>query len=61
MWINQENVNIVLHEMIIPQDLLPTFNSTTIEMFLPLIPDLAEHFIYGNDDIFVLKPTQPTD
>ena len=60
-WVNQEQVHIVLHEQIMPAQCRPTFNSTTIEMFLPNIPDLAEHFIYGNDDIYPLLPTEPTD
>lgn len=55
-WIDQTKVNIVLHEDIIPKKFLPTFNSTTIEMFLGNIPDLADAFIYGNDDTFLLRP-----
>jgi len=51
----------VLHSDIIPQKHLPTYNSTAIEMFIPFIDDLAEHFIYGNDDIFPFNPTQPSD
>ena len=54
-WLNTENVNIVLHKDIIPPKFLPTFNSTTIEMFLGNIPDLADGFIYANDDTFFLK------
>ena len=50
--IDDEKVNVVLHKDIIPEQYLPTFNSTTIEMFIPYIKDLAEHFIYGNDDMF---------
>lgn len=60
-WINQQEVHIVLHEDFMPQQCLPTFNSTTIEMFLPKIPDLAEHFIYGNDDMYPMAPSQPSD
>lgn len=61
VWINQEKVHIVLHSDFIPEKFLPLYNSTAIEMFLDKIPDLAEHFLYGNDDIFFLKPTQPSD
>ena len=60
-WINTEEVHVVLHQDFMPSEVLPTFNSTTIEMFLPNIPDLAEHFIYGNDDIFPWNPSEPTD
>ncbi len=61
LWINTFNVNIVLHREFIPTQFLPTFNSTAIEMFLPQIPDLAEHFIYGNDDMFMFNPSEPSD
>lgn len=50
-WINRDTVHIVLHDQFIPQEFLPTFNSTTIEMFLWNIPGLSEKFIYANDDI----------
>ena len=50
-------LNVVLHKDIIPPQFLPTFNSTTIEMFLYRIPGLDEQFIYFNDDIFPLRPT----
>lgn len=60
-WLNTEKVHIVLHEDIIPASVLPTFNSGVIEMFIPSIPGLSEHFIYSNDDMFPVRLTQPTD
>jgi hypothetical protein len=39
---------------------LPTFNSHAIESRLHRIPDLAEHFIYFNDDMFLGRPVLPT-
>lgn len=60
-WLNAEAVHIVLHKDIIPEKILPTFNSTTIEMYLHKIPSLAEHFIYSNDDMFAVKSTEPAD
>jgi hypothetical protein len=39
---------------------LPTFNSHAIESRLHLIPGLAEHFIYFNDDMFLGRPLLPT-
>lgn len=53
-WMEQEGVNVVLHEEFIPRKYLPCFNSCTIEMFIPFIQGLSEHFIYGNDDMFPL-------
>lgn len=60
-WMEEEGVKIVLHRHFIPPRRLPVFNSCTIEMFLPFIPDLAEHFIYGNDDMFPLSPLKEED
>lgn len=54
-WLDQSKVHVVLHKDIIPEDLLPTFNSTTIEMYLCKILGLAEHFIYSNDDMMPMN------
>ena len=58
-WINRRHVNVVLHADIIPKQLLPTFTSTTIEMFLHKIPNLSEKFIYSNDDTFANNSILP--
>ena len=55
------NCEIVLHEQFIPHRFLPTFNSTTIEMFLWNIPNLSEHFIYANDDMLPTGKLEPKD
>lgn len=54
-WLDQSKVHVVLHKDIIPEDLLPTFNSTTIEMYLHKIDGLSEHFIYSNDDMLAIN------
>ena len=54
-------IRVVLHKDFIPEEYLPTFNSTTIEMFLHNIPDLSEYFIYSNDDLYPLAPSNPED
>lgn len=56
-----EKVKVVLHEHFIPQKYLPTFNSTTIEMFLWNIPNLSEYFIYANDDMIPTSLMKETD
>lgn len=43
------------------EELLPTFNSLSIETLLYRIPDLSENFVYFNDDFFLLRPVKPTD
>jgi hypothetical protein len=60
-WINRDTVNVVLHSKFIPAIHLPTFNSTTIEMYLKNIPELSEHFLYGNDDFYLNAPCDPSD
>ena len=55
------NVVVVLHKDFIWQSFLPTFNSTTIEMFLWNIPNLSEYFIYANDDMIPTGKLEPSD
>lgn len=40
---------------------LPTFNSLSIESMLWQIPGLSEHFIYCNDDCFLIRPVVYSD
>ena len=54
-------LHVVRHDEFIPAEYLPTFNANTIEMNIHRIPDLAEQFIYFNDDIFLLGPHSPED
>ena len=61
MWVNRDEVNVVLHSDIIPAEHLPTFCSNTIELHMHRIADLDEEFLYFNDDIFPLMPCKPTD
>ncbi|CAL2102937.1 Stealth-like protein [Tenacibaculum sp. 190130A14a] len=58
-----ENVFIVDHKDIFKEDAnyLPVFNCRPIETKLYDIPELAEHFVYFNDDMFLLKELKPTD
>ena len=55
------NVEVVLHKDFIWNAYLPTFNSTTIEMFLWNIQNLSEYFIYANDDMLPTKPMKQSD
>lgn len=59
-WINKEKVKIILHEEIIPKEFLPVYSSCTIEMFIHNIKELEEHFLYFNDDMFVIKELLPS-
>lgn len=60
-WINREHpkLRFVNHTEYIPSELLPTFSSNTIEMFLHKIPDLSEQFVLFNDDFFIIDYIRP--
>lgn len=58
---NHPKLHIVNHRDFIPPEYLPTFSSHTIEANLHRIPGLAEHFIYFNDDMFLLRPVEKRD
>ena len=60
-WADTDNLKIVLHKDIIPQEYLPTFNCNPIEMHLHRIPGLDEQFLYFNDDMFPVGDCRPED
>ncbi len=59
--LDSPKLNVVKHSEFIPEEYLPTFSSHTIEMNIHRIPDLSEHFVYFNDDMFMLRKFQPED
>ena len=58
-WLNTNNskLNVVKHEDFIPKKYLPVFNASAIEIHLHRINGLSEKFVFFNDDMFLLKPT----
>lgn len=62
-WLNANHpkLRLVDHKDFIPSEYLPTFNSMTIGLNLHRIPDLTEHFVYFNDDVYVNRPVSPED
>jgi len=60
-WLNtnHEKLSIVCHKDYIPEKFLPTFNSNALEMFFHKLPGLSEHFVYFNDDMFLICSLQP--
>ena len=61
-WLDITNpkLHLVDHKEIIPHQYLPTFNSGVIERYIHKIPGLADHFVYFNDDFYVIRPTPPS-
>lgn len=62
-WLNAENprLHIVRHEDYIPGEYLPTFSSRPIELNIHRIDGLSEHFVYFNDDMFLIRPVREAD
>lgn len=60
-WLDVDHpqVRLVDHRDLLPEDALPTYNSHAIETALHRIPDLAEHFVYFNDDMLLARPLGP--
>lgn len=63
VWLNLQNEKLVVvnHRDFIPEVYLPVFNVNPIEMNLHRIPGLSEHFVYFNDDMFVINKMERTD
>lgn len=62
-WLNIDHpkLSIVNHRDYIPEQYLPTFSSHAIEVNIHRIPDLAENFVYFNDDTFLIRKTRKKD
>lgn len=52
-------IRLIDHKDILPPEALPCFNSSVIEYFLHRIPDLSEHFLFANDDMFFNADLSP--
>ena len=63
IWLDENHPKLVCikHEDFIPKEYLPTFSSHTIELNLHRIPELSEHFVYFNDDTFIVNHTTKSD
>lgn len=60
--VEDERLQVVDHRELFPDpSVLPVFNSHAIETVLHRIPGLSEHFIYMNDDVFILKEHSPAN
>jgi hypothetical protein len=53
--VNHEKIVWVNHEDYIPKEWLPTFSANPIEVNLHRIKGLSEHFVYFNDDFFIIN------
>ena len=62
-WLDTKHPRIrwIDHSEILDPQYLPTFNSHAIESGLHKIPGLSRHFLYFNDDFFVLQSMEARD
>lgn len=62
-WLNTDHPKLrwIKHTDFIPEEYLPTFSCHTIEWNLHRIPDISENFVFFNDDVYMIRPTEPED
>ncbi len=56
--VNNPKIHLVNHSDFVPSQFLPTYNSVVIERYLHKIPTLSEHFVYFNDDFFMINTVE---
>lgn len=59
--VDHPKLNLVNHTDYIPEKYLPTFSSHVIELNFHRLHDLAEQFVYFNDDMFINRPMSERD
>ncbi|MDE5834264.1 MAG: Stealth CR1 domain-containing protein [Ruminococcus sp.] len=62
-WLNVKHPKLICvdHKDFIPEQYLPTFSSHCIELNIHRIKGLSEHFVYFNDDTFIVSPMHKED
>lgn len=61
-WLNTETPKLKIHkhsDFFAEGTVLPTFSARPIEMNFMNIPDIAEKFVYFNDDMVAVRPISP--
>lgn len=62
-WLNTHHpkLEVINHKDYIPKEYLPVFQANPIELNFHRITSLEEHFVYFNDDMFVISPMEKKD
>lgn len=62
-WLNirHPKLTIIKHDDYIPAEFLPVFSANPIEVNFHRISNLSEHFVYFNDDMFVIDQMRKED
>lgn len=61
-WLKEDNpkLTIIDHKDILKKENLPVYNTSAIEVNIHRIPNLSEHFVYFNDDVFLVNKVKPS-
>jgi len=62
-WLNEKHpkLTIIDHKDILELKNLPVYNASAIEINIHRIPNLSNHFVFFNDDMFIVNKVKPTD
>ena len=62
-WLNLDHPKLrwITHKEFMPKEYLPTYNSAAIELNLHRIEGLSENYLYFNDDVYLIRDSQPSD
>lgn len=62
-WLNVDHpkIQVVRDREILPEGCAPAFSPNPMETNLHRIPGISEHFVFFNDDMFLLSPVEPGD
>ena len=62
-WLDTSNPKLVIvnDREILPEGCAPVFSSNPKDVNIHRIPGLSEHFVYFNDDMFLIRETEPED
>lgn len=62
-WLNTANskIHIIYDWEFIPLEHLPVFNSNAIDLFIPNIKGLSEHYLYACDDYIITRSLKISD
>lgn len=59
--VNHPKLHIIKHCEYIPNKYRPTYSSHVIELNFHRIKNLSEHFVYFNDDLFIINKVEKSD
>ena len=59
--VNHPKLQVIRDRELIPAEYVPAFSPNPMETNLHRIPGISEHFVFFNDDMFLLQPVEKAD